>query len=102
MCERAFDGVPCGDLVDPCLDGRIFARINREQLEIAQPGPRRDVGNRVFASGDVRPRGQAFLVEVEQLDDLRAVTLGAVVVASAGKLAEMNVLAAHWANIGDL
>src|SRR4029079_2392186 len=102
MRERAFDGVPRGDLVDPGLDRRIFAGIDREQFEIAQPGPRRDVGDRVFAPGDVRVGGQSLLVEVEQLDDLRAVALGTVVMAGAGELAEMNVLPAHRPDIGNL
>lgn len=86
MRERAFDGVPRGDLVGPGLDRRIFAGIDREQFEIAQPWPCRDVGDRIFVSGDIRMPGQPLFTEIEQLDDLRAVALGAVVIAGSREL----------------
>src|SRR5580765_4953132 len=102
MRERAFDRIAPGDLVGPGLDRRIFGGVDGKQLEIAQPRPRRDVRDGVLAAGNIRPRGQSLFIEVEQFDHLRAVTLGAVVVAGTGELAEMNVLATHRADIGYL
>src|SRR5512143_2991258 len=69
----ALDGVAAANRAHPFLDGRILARVDREQFEIAQPRERSDVGDRVVVAGDIGTPTEQLLVNIKQLDDLRAV-----------------------------
>src|SRR4029079_19190988 len=92
MRQRALDRVAPGNLVGPGLDRRIFGGVDGKHLKMAQPRPGCNVGDVVLAASNIRSPAEPLFVEVEQLDDLRAVTLGAVVVAGSGDLAYMDVL----------
>src|SRR5262249_60507531 len=73
-----------------------------QALNIAYQRQSRDVVNRVVDAGHIGVPRQPCFVEIEQLENLRAITARAVIVAGPGEFAEVYVLAAHRADIGNL